>query len=76
MKGFDDKSDPAYVQAVKEVAREVRVKLLSYVMVRRTRREIEKYYRDDITAQGLSFPEIVVPERVIYRFDAATEGRF
>ena len=76
LKGFDDKSDPAYVQAVKDVAREVRLKVLSYVMVRRTRREIERYYAQDIKAQGLSFPEIADPERIIYRFDPHTEKAF
>ncbi len=73
---YDDKSDPSYIQEVKEVAREVRTKVLKHVMVRRTRREIAKYYAMDITAQGLSFPEIANPQRIIYRFDLKTEYAF
>ena len=73
---YDDKKDPAYVQAVKEVAREVRIKVLNYVMVRRTRREIADYFADDMANQGLFFPEIADPERIIYRFDPDTEYAF
>jgi superfamily II DNA/RNA helicase/HKD family nuclease len=73
---YDDKRDPAYVQAVKQVAREVRLKLLSYVMVRRTRREIADYFAADMATQGLFFPEIAEPERIIYRFDPDTEYAF
>jgi superfamily II DNA/RNA helicase len=73
---FKDKNDPDYLQEVKEVARDVRLKLLSHVMVRRTRREISRYYAEDITAQGLSFPKIADPERIVYRFDPETEVAF
>lgn len=73
---YDDKNDPEYLREVKEVAREIRVKVLSHVMVRRTRQEIVKFYSQDITAQGLSFPEIADPERIIYRFDPDTEYAF
>lgn len=73
---YDDKNDPAYVQEVKAVAREVRSKVLSHVMVRRTRSEIAKYYKDDMAEQGLAFPDIADPQRIIYSFDPATEAIF
>lgn len=73
---YDDKNDPAYMREVKAVAREVRSKVLSHVMVRRTRSEIAKYYADDMAEQGLSFPDIGAPQRIIYAFDPATEAVF
>ncbi len=73
---FDNKNDPEYLQEVKDVSREIRVKVLSHVMVRRTRQEIVQYYVQDIEAQGLSFPKIADPKRIIYQFDPETEYAF
>lgn len=68
-----DKDDPAYLEAVKEASQEVREKVLSHVMVRRTRTEINKYFSEDLKQQGLSFPKLGEPQRIIYEFDAPTE---
>ncbi len=76
LRQFDDKKDPAYIKEVKDVAREVRTRVLSHVMVRRTRHEIVKYYSQDIKEQGLFFPEVTDPQRLIYRFDPETESVF
>ncbi len=73
LRQYDDKKDPAYIQEVKDVAREVRTRVLSHVMVRRTRHEIVLYYNQDIEEQGLFFPEIADPQRLIYQFDPETE---
>ncbi len=45
-------------------------------MIRRTRSEIVRYFSQDIAEQGLSFPDIADPERIIYRFDPDTEFAF
>src|SRR5690606_922653 len=50
---------------VAEISAEVREKVLKHVMVRRTRSEIRRYFAEDIEQQGLTFPEIAPPERVI-----------
>jgi superfamily II DNA or RNA helicase/HKD family nuclease len=71
-----DKGSEEYIQAVKEVAAEVREQVLKYVMVRRTRHEISNYYADDIESQGLFFPEVADPQRVVYHFDAEIESVF
>ena len=68
-----DKDDPAYLEAVKEASQEVREKVLSHVMVRRTRTEINRYFSDDLKQQGLSFPKLGEPQRIIYEFDVPTE---
>jgi len=73
---YDSKDDPGYIAEMKEVAREIRTKVLSHVMVRRTRQEIVRYYAQDIEDQGLFFPEIAEPQRLVYRFDGETEFAF
>lgn len=70
------KDDPKYVEAVKEASREVREKILKYVMVRRTRSAIQKYFSEDIIQQGLFFPELDDPQRLIYEFDDKTDQVF
>lgn len=70
------KTEPEYINAVKEASRELREKLLKYVMVRRTRTEVLKYFKGDIDRQGLSFPEIDEPKRIIYTFDDQAERIF
>jgi len=62
LKNLDRKKDyPKYIKTVKENAREIREKVLKYLMVRRTRTEIEKYFSKDIKEQGLKFPEVKKP---------------
>ena len=64
------KSDPEYLDIIKEGAEDIREKILKYIMVRRTRSEIKKYFSKDIDGQGLFFPEISDPKRMIYKFDS------
>ena len=71
-----DKTDPEYIGAIKDASHEMREKVLKYVMVRRTRTEVLKYFKGDIDKQGLSFPEIADPERIIYKFDEQTDRIF
>lgn len=76
MAGEFGKGSEEYVQAVKGVAAEVREQVLKYVMVRRTRHEISNYYAEDIQSQGLFFPEISDPQRVVYLFSQDIERVF
>jgi len=70
LKGLDRKKDFAeYMGIVKENSRAVREKVLKYLMVRRTRSEIEKYYGEDLKKQGMSFPKVTDPEAVYYQFN-------
>lgn len=71
-----DKDDPGYLNAIKEASQEVREKVLSHVMVRRTRTEIIKFFSEDLERQGLSFPKLGSPQRIIYEFDNAVETVF
>jgi len=45
-------------------------------MVRRTRREIEKYFSKDIKEQGLKFPEVKKPEPLFYELNDNEDNIF
>lgn len=67
LKNLDRQRDyPEYIRVVKENAREIRDKVLKYLMVRRTRTEIAKYFADDLKQQNLKFPEVENPEPLYY----------
>jgi superfamily II DNA/RNA helicase len=72
----EEKGSHAYVEAVQAVAKEVRDKVLKYIMVRRTRNEIVNYFSDDVTKQGLFFPQLADPQRIFYEFDGTTDAVF
>lgn len=71
-----DRNDPQYFEEVKTVSAEVRDKVLKHVMIRRTRSEIVTYFSEDMQRQGLSFPDLEQPHRIIYTFDAQIEQVF
>ena len=70
------KSPPESMLATKQAAKNVRERILNNIMLRRTRSEIIDIYGEDIGKQGVVFPEIVNPEKIIYQFDEATETVF
>ena len=70
------RDDPSYPDIVRKSAALVRDKVLKYVMVRRTRSEIRRYFQADLQRQQLHFPEMMPPQRIIYKFDAETEVVF
>lgn len=71
-----DQSSPEYHIMVQENSKEIRDKVLQNIMVRRTRREIEKYYEQDLKKQGLNFPKLTPPKRIIYQFNESVEDIF
>ncbi len=70
LKKLDRKKDyEEYLKVVKENAREVREKILKYLMVRRTRSEITAYFAEDLQGQGLKFPEVADPNPIFYELN-------
>ena len=70
LKNLDRQKDhDKYLEIVKSNAQEIRDKVLKYLMVRRTRTEIIKYFADDLTKQKLRFPDVEKPEAVFYELD-------
>ncbi len=57
-----EKGSPEHLAAVKRWPGEVRERVLKHVMVRRTRSEIVRFFQEDMSQQGLAFPELADPE--------------
>ena len=71
-----ERDSEEYKNAVKEASEEIRDKVLREVMIRRTRTEIQKNYADDLKKQGLEFPKLSDPIKLIYEFSEKTEDVF
>ncbi len=77
IKNLDRQKDyNEYINTVRANAREIRDKVLKYLMVRRTRTEIEKYFHKDIQEQGLKFPEVKKPEPLFYELNDEEDDIF
>ena len=70
LKKLDRQQDyPEYIKMVRQNAREIREKVLKYLMVRRTRSEISKYFARDLAEQHLKFPEVADPTPLFYELN-------
>jgi len=70
LKKLDRKTDyDEYMRIVKDNAIQIRDKVLKHIMVRRTRSEIEKYFKEDLKNQGLKFPKVTAPEPIYYKLN-------
>ncbi len=70
------KDDPEYKTAIREVSKEIREKVLKYVMVRRTRNDVLTWFKKDIEQQGLTFPEMQDPQKIVYEYQGHIESVF
>ena len=71
-----EKHEPEYQEMIREISKEIREKVLKYVMVRRTRNDVLNYFQKDIKQQGLVFPEMEDPQKIIYEFEGEIETIF
>ena len=71
-----EKGSPEYLNQLAKNSREIRDKILRYIMIRRTRNEISRYYSDDLQKNGVTFPKLGTPFPVTYDFDADIEKTF
>lgn len=71
-----DRNEPAYKEAIQAVSREIRERILKHVMVRRTRSDVMTYFKQDTQNQGLFFPEVRDPRRIVYEFEGSLEETF
>lgn len=77
LKGLDRKKDKnEYIATTKENAHLIRERVLKYLMVRRTRKEIVEYYGDDLKQQNMQFPEIAEPKPIFYEFNPEEDRIF
>lgn len=71
-----EKHDPEYQEMIREVSKEIREKVLKHVMVRRTRKDVVNFFKKDIERQGLVFPEMDDPQKIIYEYEGELERIF
>lgn len=77
LKRVNNKNDDnEYLRVVRENSKEIRDKCLKYIMVRRTRREIEKYFSKDLERNSIKFPEVLPPQKLIYQMDKKLDKIF
>ena len=70
LKNLDRQKDyKDFINTVKDNAKEIRDKVLKYLMVRRTRSEISVYFSEDLEKQKLKFPEVEIPEALFYELN-------
>lgn len=68
-----EKTDPQYKNLIKEVSDSIRNNILRYVMVRRTRKDVMTYFKADMNKQGLKFPELDNPRKIVYEYKGDLE---
>ena len=77
IKQLDRQKDHAeYMRTTRENAHLIRTSILKYLMVRRTRKEIEDYFTDDLNNQGLRFPAVEDPEPLFYQLNVEENAIF
>lgn len=66
----DKDNDPEkYLSVSKEIATDIRENVLQYLMVRRTRSSISKYYAEDLKRNNMEFPKVNKPIPIYYEFN-------
>ncbi len=58
-----------FLETTKQNAQKIRNKVLKYLMVRRTRSEIEKYFADDLKRNNIKFPDVEAPKPFYYQLN-------
>jgi len=77
LQGLDRQRDrDQYFKAVKDNAKATREQILKYLMIRRTRTEIMKYYGEDLKLQGMKFPDVADPQPLFYKLNKAESEIF
>ncbi len=65
-----------FLEITKSNAKEIREKVLKYLMVRRTRAEIEKYFAEDLKKNNVKFPEVEDPKPLYYQLNEQEDRIF
>ena len=71
-----EKDDPQYKTLTKEISDDIRNSILRYVMVRRTRKDVMTYFKQDMKMQDLTFPALDNPQKIVYEYKGQLEEIF
>ena len=65
-----------YLKITQSIAKEIREKVLKYIMVRQTRQEIEKYFAEDLKRNNIKFPVVENPKPLYYQLNQLEDEIF
>ena len=73
-----DKNDEQFIEKVKEIYAPIREKILTQLVIRRTRADIKSNERwwSDMQKQDVTFPDIIGPNNFEYKFDSELNTLF
>ncbi|MED0667950.1 helicase-related protein [Bacillus badius] len=71
-----EKGSYEYIETIRKNSEVIRDKVLRNVMIRRTRNEIKEFYGDDMKQQGLEFPHLDSPDKIVYLYKGHVEKVF
>lgn len=70
LKNLDRKKDrQKYLKISRENSKLIRQKVIKHLMVRRTRKDIENYFKKDLKKKGFKFPKVSNPKPVYYELN-------
>ncbi len=77
LNGLDRQKDyEQYIKQVRSNSKEIRERVLKYLIVRRTRSEIIHYYPQDLAEGKIKFPEVADPEAIFYQLNEEEDRIF
>lgn len=71
-----DPGDKDAKAQAERIAGVVRDRVLKHIMIRRTRKEVSKYFASDLAKNGLKFPVVESPAPLVYEFDQELDSAF
>lgn len=71
-----EKGTHEYTEKLRKNSEIIRDRVLRNIMIRRTRQEIKDFYGEDMQKQGLQFPHLGSPEKIVYIYKDQTEKMF
>ncbi len=71
-------SPVAVREGVRAIYDLIRTHVIQPLTVRRTRQDLRAHpaYRDDLIAQGITFPEVQTPEKILYKLPPSLDGLY
>ena len=71
-----EKGTKQYTDTLRKNSEIIRDQILRDIMIRRTRKEIMEHYKEDLEKQGLTFPELEAPKKIVYTYNDEIEKVF
>ncbi|HBT50498.1 MAG TPA: helicase, partial [Petrotoga sp.] len=77
LKSADRQKDyDKFLKITRKNAKEIRDRVLRYIMIRRTRKEIKEYFAEDLRRNNVKFPEVKNPQPFYYQLNEEEDKIF